>query len=217
MVARARARASRSQAKPYLRQAPEQHVWSGCPDSNRGPPAPKAGALTKLRHIPSGQPKPTLSGRARADATVVSRSGLVSRPVTPGARRWGAAEATSLTGKRYATAWRPGPLRGRSSMVELQPSKLVMRVRFPSPAPPQKPSSEPYPQLGFRTCAIDCVDSGHGTRSSGTGSYEEDGGRAVVGHSEAPASLMHRGPGPFGRPALRGPQPIRCRCSPRCP
>jgi hypothetical protein len=27
-------------------------VWSGCPDSNRGPPAPKAGALTKLRHIP---------------------------------------------------------------------------------------------------------------------------------------------------------------------
>jgi hypothetical protein len=28
------------------------HVWSGWPDSNRRPPAPKAGALTKLRHIP---------------------------------------------------------------------------------------------------------------------------------------------------------------------
>ena len=26
--------------------------WSGWPDSNRRPPAPKAGALTKLRHIP---------------------------------------------------------------------------------------------------------------------------------------------------------------------
>jgi hypothetical protein len=27
-------------------------TWSGWPDSNRRPPAPKAGALTKLRHIP---------------------------------------------------------------------------------------------------------------------------------------------------------------------
>jgi hypothetical protein len=37
---------------------------------------------------------------------------------------------------RYATWWRRriGPPRGCSSMVELQPSKLVMRVRFPSPA-----------------------------------------------------------------------------------
>ena len=42
---------------------------------------------------------------------------------------------------RYAGAARPP--RGRSSMAEPQPSKLVMRVRFPSPAPPQQPSSEP--------------------------------------------------------------------------
>ncbi len=35
--------------------------WSGCRDLNPGPPAPKAGALTKLRHIPLSQPKPTLS------------------------------------------------------------------------------------------------------------------------------------------------------------
>ena len=37
-------------------------------------------------------------------------------------------------GTRYATAWRPSRPRGRSSMAEPQPSKLVMRVRFPSPA-----------------------------------------------------------------------------------
>ena len=38
-----------------------------------------------------------------------------------------------------------GPPRGRSSMAEPQPSKLVMRVRFPSPAPFARsrfPSSE---------------------------------------------------------------------------
>jgi hypothetical protein len=33
-------------------QVCDLHVWSGWPDSNRRPPAPKAGALTKLRHIP---------------------------------------------------------------------------------------------------------------------------------------------------------------------
>ena len=27
--------------------------WSGCPDSNWGPPAPKAGALTGLRYTPT--------------------------------------------------------------------------------------------------------------------------------------------------------------------
>ena len=35
----------------------------------------------------------------------------------------------------------PPPSRGRSSMVEPQPSKLVMRVRFPSPAPLLQPRS----------------------------------------------------------------------------
>src|SRR5262249_28750153 len=37
-----------------------------------------------------------------------------------------------LTGQGPLT---PGRTRGRSSMAEPQPSKLVMRVRFPSPAP----------------------------------------------------------------------------------
>jgi hypothetical protein len=39
------------------------------------------------------------------------------------------------------------PSRGRSSMAEPQPSKLVMRVRFPSPAPPRNPRSTPLPVL----------------------------------------------------------------------
>ena len=34
------------------------------------------------------------------------------------------------------------PYRGCSSMVELQPSKLVVRVRFPSPAPHGRPSAD---------------------------------------------------------------------------
>jgi hypothetical protein len=34
------------------------HFWSGWRDSNSRPPAPKAGALTKLRHIPF---KPTVA------------------------------------------------------------------------------------------------------------------------------------------------------------
>jgi hypothetical protein len=34
---------------------------------------------------------------------------------------------------------------GRSSMAEPQPSKLVMRVRFPSPAPPRNPRSRLVP------------------------------------------------------------------------
>src|SRR5258708_31362009 len=35
-------------------ETPELHLWSGWRDSNPRPPAPKAGALTKLRHIPYG-------------------------------------------------------------------------------------------------------------------------------------------------------------------
>jgi hypothetical protein len=38
---------------------------------------------------------------------------------------------------------RVAPSRGRSSMVEPQPSKLVMRVRFPSPAPLKTPGQRP--------------------------------------------------------------------------
>ena len=33
-----------------------QDTWSGWGDSNSRPPAPKAGALTKLRYTPVGRP-----------------------------------------------------------------------------------------------------------------------------------------------------------------
>ena len=44
------------------------NVVSGCRDSNPGPPAPKAGALTKLRHIPLASEAYTVSacGGARS-------------------------------------------------------------------------------------------------------------------------------------------------------
>ena len=42
----------------------------------------------------------------------------------------------------------PAGTRGRSSMAEPQPSKLVMRVRFPSPAPTTKPRSEGVRPVG---------------------------------------------------------------------
>ena len=93
-------------------QASDLRQLSGWRDSNPRPPAPKAGALTKLRYIPWGH-----------------RS---LPPGRPGTRRGTV---------RYAGAARPP--RGRSSMAELQPSKLVMRVRFPSPAPPRHGRSGP--------------------------------------------------------------------------
>ena len=43
----------------------------------------------------------------------------------------------TLAGAHPVGGSRPAWARGRSSMAEPQPSKLVMRVRFPSPAPTQ--------------------------------------------------------------------------------
>jgi hypothetical protein len=45
---------------------------------------------------------------------------------------------------------------GRSSMVELQPSKLVMRVRFPSPAP----VCSPFPILRSIGPGLGCLLGG---------------------------------------------------------
>ena len=66
----------------------------------------------------------------------------------------GARESRRWRGRRYATGvsrWFGGCC-GRSSMVELQPSKLVMRVRFPSPALvfSSQVSSRPAPLLPGR-------------------------------------------------------------------
>src|SRR5258708_35214919 len=126
-----------------LPRAPELHLWSGCPDSNRGPPAPKAGALTKLRHIPP-EPKSSLPdvGAASHRCVRLARAG------------GNCGRRHNIPATRVDVTWRrdhrePGtlhlaakPPRGRSSMAEPQPSKLVMRVRFPSPAPTRNPRSE---------------------------------------------------------------------------
>jgi hypothetical protein len=116
-----------------------RNSWSGWRDSNSRPPAPKAGALTKLRYIPVARRSlPSRPGHAPHtdhDARLGRQPRRSPRPPRcarrdlPGPRR------------RYATRVRSSPLTssappcGRSSMAEPQPSKLVMRVRFPSPAP----------------------------------------------------------------------------------
>ena len=49
--------------------------WSGWRDSNPRPPAPKAGALTKLRHIPSGHRSLPRAGPDRAAGRYATRGG----------------------------------------------------------------------------------------------------------------------------------------------
>ena len=102
--------------------------WSGWRDSNSRPPAPKAGALTKLRYIPfwpaEAYPLPARSAGAGScvPARQRDRAGKFSRDAEP-------------PGGPVCCRRRREPSRGRSSMVEPQPSKLVMRFRLPSPAP----------------------------------------------------------------------------------
>src|SRR5918994_1201441 len=67
--------------------------WSGRPDLNRRPPAPKAGALTKLRHVPCEPPLTCEDATLRLGGRVAQRSlricsGLLARPVEPQERRW---------------------------------------------------------------------------------------------------------------------------------
>jgi hypothetical protein len=45
------------------------NAWSGRPDSNRRPPAPKAGALTKLRYAPTQASIPPLAGDRQPRST----------------------------------------------------------------------------------------------------------------------------------------------------
>src|ERR1700683_3680176 len=114
-------------------------------------------------------------------------------------------------------------------MVELQPSKLVMRVLFPSPSPPrpadqqgspgtqfsaaQPPSrrlivplpatvSRPLPAVASH--AIGSTEPRHGTRSQGIGAYRE--GKGGVVSSATPGGSGPQGGGGPGRagPVGRG-------------
>ena len=102
-------------------------AWSGWRDLNPRPLAPKASALPSC--------------------------------ATPRCTDWCPAQLTRRTGSRVSHRSLPRPIRlpvrlghrrsggvcGRSSMAEPQPSKLAMRVRFPSPAPQTRPRSEGLP------------------------------------------------------------------------
>jgi hypothetical protein len=106
---------------------------SGWSDSNRRPRRPKRRALTKLRHSPRNQmviparfaggtrPNPQFSSipQGRNVQLRYDKNGI----------------PTSLT-NRFTMDRRCGC----SSMVELQPSKLAVRVRFPSPARMGRPT-----------------------------------------------------------------------------
>src|SRR5580700_11855859 len=59
-------------------------TWSGWRDSNPRPPAPKAGALTKLRYIPA--PHGRCTGNADGTAQVYGKTGMTSAAVGGGGR-----------------------------------------------------------------------------------------------------------------------------------
>jgi hypothetical protein len=93
-------------------------------------------------------------------------------------------------------SWRRPPLwwrhRGRSSMVEPQPSKLVVRVRFPSPA-----SRRCRTTLRF----ISSVAERRGSLAFGVRVITTDGRRGrTVSHARTPEPhLARNAPGNFGR------------------
>ena len=80
----------------------------------------------------------TLRGSARSRRTKPRHSALPgpARAVRPRCR-----ETATLSMLTRCQTQPSAGTRGRSSMAEPQPSKLVMRVRFPSPAPTCKPRS----------------------------------------------------------------------------
>ena len=123
--------------------------WSGC----AGPRCIRAGRSCGPGSGPSRRGRsrrsaPLLAPCAAGSPLCCVRCVLCSRcPVTvtmpPRAAAGRARESRRWRGRRYATGvsrWFGGCC-GRSSMVELQPSKLVMRVRFPSPALCLRPRS----------------------------------------------------------------------------
>ncbi len=113
----------------------------GMPGFEPGASCSQSRRAAKLRHIPAASrslpcPRRLLLSAHRVRALIPGWCPAGS--TTPPCR------ARSGERRRYATgvATSRGPtsaslLRGRSSMAEPQPSKLVMRVRFPSPALPE--------------------------------------------------------------------------------
>ena len=91
-------------------------MWSGRPDLNRRPPAPKAGALTRLRYAPTCQEYSENDARRHQ---ALCRRGFVALCVAPsgeGRRIWralamiAAVEASSSSSKSSGRAARAGDL-----------------------------------------------------------------------------------------------------------
>ena len=131
---------------PVVDLRPTCPGWSGWRDLNPRPLAPKASALPSCA---------TPRAPASADRSLRDHQDTSS--------------ATAHIPPRSGQQVRLGPPRhrgasGRSSMAEPQPSKLAMRVRFPSPAPPHLPGeTATLPDLGrgrrfglCHSCAITC-------------------------------------------------------------
>ena len=103
-------------------QVPAHHAEAGHADLRRC-----------LRHVLRS---PLCCSVLLCAALPLSSNGHYATSGPPRAAAGRAWESRRWRGRRYATGvsrWFGGCC-GRSSMVELQPSKLVMRVRFPSPA-----------------------------------------------------------------------------------
>ena len=60
--------------KPIAELANTSSAWSGWGDSNSRPPAPKAGALTKLRYTPSVGQQPIAAPSAVSSTTTSYRA-----------------------------------------------------------------------------------------------------------------------------------------------
>ena len=91
---------------------------------------------------PEQRPEMAVATRRQAGALKSAACSTRSQILTPlGQHNRPSPELTTRTHNRVTPFEDTGPLlellrtrRGRSSMVELQPSKLVVRVQFPSPA-----------------------------------------------------------------------------------
>jgi hypothetical protein len=108
------------------------------------PTAPRSQSecATKLRYTPSylhGQPSVSGSrGRLAATFSCLSAIGYGVRVI----------RGTPVRGPELGCGRHQPVIRGRSSMVESQSSKLATRVRFPSPAPHRcEPGQELFSML----------------------------------------------------------------------
>ena len=124
----------------WPRGAARSLVHEGTPGTRCWPIWPSLG---NTRGLSCSRPLPTRVGLAdcrpsdREQASAFTGADAASDPLRS-ASRWRGPNAYDLIGSSRIARWaacEAPSYRGCSSMVELQPSKLAVRVRFPSPAP----------------------------------------------------------------------------------